>query len=145
MSARRRQAALRREVFARDQGVCSACGLDTEALRSAYAAAKAQVYGAWRYERDAACMGMGGTPVLIAIAHKHRGEIRAIDDRLRALGFKPGCSMWEFHHGTPVADGGDCTLENAVTLCYPHHRVASAEYAGVRSRRPSKWIPRRAA
>jgi 5-methylcytosine-specific restriction endonuclease McrA len=145
VSLRRRQAALRREVFARDKGCCSLCGLDTEALRSAYAAAKAQVYGAWRYERTEAEMHLSGTRALIDIALRHRGQIKAVDDRLRALGFEPGHAFFECHHALSVEEGGECALVNAITACVPCHRRLSAEHAARRARRPSKRVARRAA
>jgi 5-methylcytosine-specific restriction endonuclease McrA len=145
VTKRRHQAVLRREVFARDKGVCRECGVDTVDLECAYRAAKAQVYGAWRYERIAAEMRLAGAPALIAITQRHRGQIKAIEDRLRRLGFDPGRTFFEADHIVPLEEGGPDALENARLLCVSCHKLATAEHAGRRARRPSKWIPRRAA
>ena len=145
MTARRHQAALRRAAFERDHGVCLCCGVDTVELESAYRAAKAQVYGAWRYERTQAEMELAGAPKLISIALRHRGQIKAIEDRLRRLGFDPRHCFGEADHILPLAEGGEDSEENVRWVCIPCHRRITAELAGRRARRPSKWIPRRAA
>ena len=152
MTARRRQAALRREVFARDHGVCgcrlpdgTVCGLDTEALRSAYRTAKGQVYGAWRGEITQAVMRYEPTAQCIAISQRHKGQIKAIEDRLRWLGFEPGHSLWELHHHDSLEEGGAEALENCTTACCPCHKRLNAEHAARRARRPSKRVARRAA
>ena len=149
---RRHQAALRRAVFARDHGVCGCrlpdgtiCGLDTEALRSAYRVAKAHVFGAWRYEITQAVMRYEPTAQCIAISQRHKGQIKAIEDRLRWLGFEPGRSFWECHHDPSVEEGTDGTVESATTACIPCHRRLSAEHAARRARRPAKRVARRAA
>lgn len=146
LAKRTRQAALRRAVFARDRGVCQECGVDTVELLSAYRAAKAQVYGAWRVEVSGAAMVNAPTAVCIAISQRHKGQIIAIEDRLRRLGFTPGRSFWECHHSDgALAEGGPDTVEACVTLCIPCHKAETAALAARRARRPSKWIPRRAA
>lgn len=144
MSARPRQAVLRHAVFERDHGVCAACGIDTETLKSSYRAAKAQEYGSWRYDLTMAAMRLDPAVVCVDIAQRHRGQIKAIDDRLRRLGFSPSDVWWHCHHDQALAEGGPDTADACITLCVPCHARETAALAGRLARRPSKRVRRAA-
>jgi 5-methylcytosine-specific restriction protein A len=103
-------AVVRREVFRRDQGVCSGCGLDC-----------AQV------ER-----------VLSALEGAGRGHISAEDRAQRQaariflyrqlFGGQKVRHLWEADHVVPVAEGGGgCGLEGYRTMCLLCHRAESAK------------------
>lgn len=99
----------RQQVLLRDHGVCSACGLDTVMLATAYWS----VRGRW----------------WIATA-------AAIEARLKALGFMPSRHFWEADHKVPVCEGGGaCGLDNLRTLCRPCHRGATAQLARRRAQK----------
>ena len=92
----------RRAVWARDQGVCAACGRDTLKLRHRLQAARTS-------ER-----------ARLAGQLLHEGYDRHRLERL---------VLWEMDHVRPVAEGGGGTgLDNLQTLCVPcHKQKTSAE------------------
>lgn len=99
-------AVARRWVYARDQGVCAQCGLDTDALWKAYQAAR------WEYPSD-------------------RESTRV---RMVALGFRTDQEPWEMEHRLPVIEGGGhCGLSNLETLCRPCHLQRTKALAGRRA------------
>ena len=97
---------LRSKVFERDQGICAACGLDTEALKAAYVqAARAAVEGV--EER------------MEALGFKVNGP---------GLWSRPD-HLWENNHIIPVCKGGGASwdttiniLDNCETLCLNCHK-----------------------
>ena len=120
------RAALRRAVFERDKGVCAACGMDCEALREEM-----------RMLREDFPCSMRAPMVYDARVHQ-----------LVRLGFprrdvENGKSLWDCAHVKDRVRGGQNTLENARTLCLPHHAAETAELAGERAkRRGSTWKKR---
>lgn len=110
---------LRKHVYERDLGVCSACGTDTRQV-------KISVEDAWKGARL-----------------KHGAAWRESADwlsALRALRLKPSeafKSLWQADHIKPVVEGGgECGLEGYRTLCLPCHKDATKELAGRRARAP---------
>lgn len=126
----------RAAVFARDRGVCALCGCDTEELRVAYYAAICEAHAA----HENRCLDLPMQVQKIASALKLQGELRAIDQRLRALGFKPKSHFWEWDHTKPLVLGGGNALGNARTLCRPCHRRVTADLRRVLANRPTKRV-----
>lgn len=114
----------RRELFKRDRGVCTVCGLDTEALNRAFQEARRAI---WREES-------AGDPPHNTSSWWDRRD--GPTERLRRLGFLPGQSLWEMDHTVPVVEGGGgCGLSNLRTLCRPCHLKATRALRARRSRR----------
>lgn len=138
----------RKLVFARDHGVCACCGLDTEALLAAYRAAKAQVMGAHGSRMAVINRGDRASAMSRAIesAQRERAELKAVDDRLRRLGFGPGQALWQAHHDKAVAEGGGgCGLEGYRSLCTPCHEAETSALRARLRRRPGKHVLQSAA
>jgi hypothetical protein len=92
-------------VFARDRGICAACGMDCEWVaaqkRAMWAARRSWEYGA--AERMPGSWG----------PWSYHGR------------------LWQADHIRPVAEGGGvCGLENYQTLCLRCHKLDTAELAG---------------
>lgn len=119
------QGKLRREVFLRDGGICSACGLDAEKLR-------AEIDGLLLDARAHAPTYWKSTQVLEARVHQ-----------LVRLGFdkhavESGDSLWEAHHVSARVSGGPSVLSNMETVCGACHSGLTRALAKKRaaSRRP---------
>jgi 5-methylcytosine-specific restriction endonuclease McrA len=124
------QAQLRRKVFARDQGVCDACGLDTlkvkRVLKKLHLRAQKRQHQ-WKFRQMA---------WRIAENMAHRGFVIAKH-------------MWEADHTVPKAIGGTDDLDNLRTLCIRCHRVETKRLAEYRARRKAlkkehfseDWVP----
>lgn len=113
----------RRHVHERDRGVCSACGLDCDALERDYQAAKRALYR----ER---CQPDGDLPHRTSLLWQYGHWSRDAEALLRGLGFIPGRSFWEMDHVVPVVEGGGgCGLDGLRTLCCPCHRRETAALA----------------
>lgn len=98
---------LRKMVLARDAGVCSVCGLDTQLLSRKLRAARRMSVDAY----NDLCAEHGLTPQ------------------------EGGRALWEAHHVLAVSEGGgEAGLENLVTLCRICHKAASAIQAQRRRR-----------
>jgi len=108
---------IRAQLFERDQGVCAACGQDTEALRKELQALRGAIFAAREAPaRLEACM---------------RAKERFAE--VGRMGFKVGgtspvggipCheTLWHADHVIPVHQGGgECGLEGLQTLCVPCH------------------------
>lgn len=115
------QATLRRQVYLRDGGICSGCGLDAEKLRVELDGLK----------RDA--------PVVHNGANRYYARVF----QLVRLGFsrsdvEEGRSLWDLHHALERAAGGAHTLENSQTRCGACHSKETKRFAKSRSvkRRP---------
>ncbi len=139
------QAQLRRLVFARDCGRCAVCGCDTLMVHAQWRLARARAKADHeerliRGRRYGALSAEQWTTACIAAGMKLYGQLKAIDDRLRTLGFSPDQAPWEMDHIIPLAEGGKNTIENARTLCPKHHREATRELQGRLSRRPKKRL-----
>jgi 5-methylcytosine-specific restriction endonuclease McrA len=92
-------------VYARDKGVCAACGLDTKQCPTWRTGGND-----WRMRRDA-----------WLIAHGY--------------GKWHSTALWEADHIVAVVDGGhDLGLDNFQTLCVPCHKKKTAELAARRAR-----------
>lgn len=89
---------LRSYVFARDKGVCAACGLDTLVTSQELSRLTEGL-------RKSRCLALGFP--------WHRG--------------KPGGSLWDVDHVLPVSEGGGPDqreyLSNLQTLCVPCHKL----------------------
>ena len=136
-------ATLRRQVFARDGGICQypGCGIDCGELALSYHAARSRVTAEHK-QRLTEWQGM--TAACIASAQLERAQLRAIDARLKALGFCPDHPFAEADHVVPLSEGGPNTLANLRVLCRRCHCFATRELAGRRARRPMKaWHPPR--
>lgn len=91
---------LRQQVFRRDRGICSRCGLDTRKVRRLLN--KARKAGPTEYAAALEVLSEQGFPVRY-----------------------PGRALWHAHHQVSVKDGGGlCGLENLSTLCIPCHQGA---------------------
>jgi 5-methylcytosine-specific restriction protein A len=91
---------LRRCVLKRDKGVCRRCGRDMAAMKRELDALRRQDRAAWKARRVA-----WGVP-------RHRK------------------TLWDAAHVVAVAEGGgECSLENLVTLCLWCHRLETRELA----------------
>lgn len=124
---------IRKEVFKRDRGICAACGLDTEHVRSLCAL--------WVWEGDFK------TPELYQEAKAAIDELR---QRYRLRGFPAaGSTWWQADHILEVVrGGGGCDLDGYQTLCVPCHSAKTARLAGElaaerRSRKQEAWRPAR--
>lgn len=114
----------RDQVYARDSGVCGACGLDTDALRTAFAELhwNRELLPFWPHELAA----------IEKIRNQYVRSTAARDiagTRARLIGFNPDRNTWwDADHIVPVAEGGgECDLTNFRTLCLPCHKRVTAE------------------
>jgi 5-methylcytosine-specific restriction protein A len=111
--------AMRRHVFARDNGVCALCRCDTELLRRVLRHAQKARHrdvdddsgGSWRFGRGA----------------------KLFREVALELGFNRSSSrgaFWQADHVHEVARGGwGCGLEKLRTLCTPCHKAETARLA----------------
>jgi len=108
--------AIREQVFERDGGVCSGCGVDTVQLEQQFL----DTYRAIDTIKD---------------GEKRVAEKQNLLNRFVELGYAnvlhfngKNITFWEAHHILAVADGGgQCNLEGFVTLCYKCHRQITLE------------------
>lgn len=92
---------VRNNIFKRDHGVCSVCGVDTVAIHNEICKLFRQY---WSISSHNAFLRWLGIP------------------RSRLFG-----SLWDADHIVPVVEGGGCCgLENFRTLCIPCHKAATA-------------------
>lgn len=106
-----RAGSVRPQVWSRDKGVCSECGLDSERLESIY---RRMRQGRFKY----------GTRSNAYLRPIHEKWMRQIEARWPWVAIRAydGKSFWEAHHVVSVKDGGGgCGLENYVTLCFGCH------------------------
>ncbi len=100
MSAKFRSNYLRRRVYQRDHGICTACGCDTEQTHGVFWQALGHLQGLVGFRADSLWY-----------------------DLVKLAGFTPQrASWWEADHTHPLSEGGADTLENLRTLCLPCHR-----------------------
>jgi 5-methylcytosine-specific restriction protein A len=93
----------RDQVYLRDKGICTSCGLDTDKLKEILYAVRMTSEQAYK-----------------ALVYQYRLKYR--------FGFNLNEHFWEMDHVLAVADGGgSCGLENLQTLCRPCHRVKTRE------------------
>lgn len=110
-------------LYDRDQGVCSVCQLDTNALYHAF--------------RDACHVALGRPKVWILNFRRPPPELVPIIERLRLLDFDPHRrSFWDADHTLPVGEGGgECGLDGFRSLCIACHKKSSGTYASLRAQR----------
>lgn len=102
---------VRKQVLARDRGICARCRVDTLALEAAF---------------RKACR---------ALKAEAPPELPAAYERLQSLGFNQYKSFWEANHKLAVADGGgECGLDNFETACVPCHKKITREQRARRAR-----------
>ena len=114
-------------VFARDQGVCALCGLDTvqwaRERRVEWTALQRRAADLTYYEASAAREAFRRE-------HPHYFSRQ---------------TYWDADHIVPVVEGGgECDLDNYRTLCIPCHKRVTAELAARRAeqRRPEREAQR---
>lgn len=144
MPKREESAKLRREVYARDKGVCSLCGLDTEALSNQWLAdVKADLS---EHLCNICDKVTPSDPCIHCSAphcgpsFRHRNEFRAM---LEELGFSPavarkynGATLWQADHELAVHEGGGgLGPDNGRTLCLKCHAKVNAQQAETRKLR----------
>ena len=115
---------VRRQVFARDRGVCSRCGLDAGAL-------EAELGRLWEGIRRAERRARRGTSPLVIVE-----AYGALEAWCAAHGLPPRAAghFWEAHHAVAVVEGGgECGMDGYATLCLPCHRVETAALANRRA------------
>ena len=145
---------LRAEVFARDRGVCAACGLDCEQLAHAFSVAEQADHAearrfCGRCGEDAMpgssgpCLECGTVAYMrIRIPETNR---RPVLERMLAAKFPPGFvrdfaqshtrrPLWEADHEVPLSEDGADTAANARTLCKPCHLEATRPLMARRAR-----------
>ncbi len=123
------------QVLARDNGVCSRCGVDCvvllQELKRLRAAERSELYGDWW----ARTSGSGGANATLP----GDLEMPRFAARLAELGIVKsrrylGQRLWEMDHMLPVSEGGGaCGLENLRTLCWSCHAKETAALAARRA------------
>jgi hypothetical protein len=140
LSRATRRARLRPLVFERDRGLCSDCGLDTEALVRWWERAKAEdeantVAECSRCAEPAELGALEWPSCLNCGAHRSMVRRTPIAARnsvkvgLLELGFPASLvdnhgatfALWEADHHVPLSENGTDALENLRTLCKPCH------------------------
>jgi 5-methylcytosine-specific restriction endonuclease McrA len=135
---------IRKKVFERDKGICSACGCDAdldykawqERRKEALRLADRLIWSSrsnmeWR---DGKMMGCAVRDDLDPVGWSKDG--RKFSDYIAAK-YAAGRwtdgkrkSGWDADHIVPVAEGGgECSLENYRTLCHPCHKIETAALA----------------
>jgi 5-methylcytosine-specific restriction endonuclease McrA len=150
-------------VFARDRGVCAACGVDciaaSRAIRSLHRVAERRIPKVPDLPWCAYSPRKWDDPDRAAARAEHKRQVEErsaailvwIADRLQVL--RPEFARfpaklshtWEADHIVPVVEGGGNELANLRTLCTPCHRDATRTLAGRRAvnERRRKWAEKR--
>lgn len=141
----------RRKVKERDHGVCAACGIDCEAIRSELNALRAREWSA-RYGQPIAPSEQSSYWALSQRKQQEQWDrYPAFETRCDELGLSKrrrhnlNKSLWEADHITPVVEGGgECGLDNLRTLCWRCHAAETKALAGRRAkaRRPQLELPK---
>lgn len=136
----------RSAAFARDGGVCSLCGLQTERIRQAvvrWVDRRARRSEWWTRHRRVP-RGFGACDVSRLL---NRLGLATSD----SLGLHLGCarlrsSWWDLDHRVPIADGGHpYDLRNLRTLCVWCHQDETARAATARAEARRGWVEPEAA
>ena len=138
----------RQRVYERDHSVCFKCHCNVDEIETGYRSARSIVQGEHGHRMALiyagvvpACLGRVSLYAAgIRSAQLLAGELKAIDDRLRFLGFTPGRVFWEVHHRVALAEGGLNVYGNYCTACVPCHKLLSAELEARLAARPSKRL-----
>lgn len=102
---------IRRQVHARDRGICARCGLDTDFLTKQLLA----LYLLDPEEASTNALLFGFGKVFVGT-------------RRRWGGYPRPRSLWQADHIIPVVEGGgECGLEGYRTLCTPCHKKVTAK------------------
>ena len=106
---------LREQVFARDHGICAACGVDCDKIDRVF-----------RGLLRKAGLKVAQFPKLVEL---HPDRYGALDIfRQEFPWFRPHLSAWAADHIIPVVEGGgECGLENIRTLCLGCHAIMTRE------------------
>lgn len=137
-------AQVRRDVFARDTGVCANCNLDTESMLSAWYAAEENDKGQYvcnicdRLTPSIPCIYCNA--VTCSQSFDQRNAFRGW---LEEIGFPKdfarkyrGETLWHADHRVPVEEGGvDLGPDNFQTLCVRCHVERSSYQAQTRAMR----------
>jgi hypothetical protein len=112
----------RTAVWDRDRGVCAACPPGTPA-QPRFNGERCSCGATWRCER----------PYVLARVPELRARQQAAHDAWEPDLHRPIPYGWDADHIVPLVDGGPNTMENAQTLCLPHHRSKTAAEARARA------------
>ncbi len=159
MRERKNQAALRRECFERDRGVCKLCGVDTIALFEEYypllpmlpeEILEAQVSRRLMPKSDETCLRLLGALQYQFVERVldvtklilNRGKLRQKHPWIRQVTYASGC--WEMDHIIPLVEGGGNSIDDVRTLCVQCHRQETAALKSRLARNPKKkYVARR--
>jgi len=121
----------RQKVFARDRGVCNACGRDCHALEAALL--KLLYENPSQLDEELGRLKLtrrifsGPTEHLPPDVRKRLDWLAGRKRDAELETWTPGKTLWEADHVLEVIDGGgSCTLSNLATLCLWCHRVKTA-------------------
>lgn len=104
---------VRRQVYLRDHGICSACGIDAAKLERIARWARWHLQDISRWHRKD---GSGFFIICVWIVQR-----RVLDGMEGNWSWQGNC-LWQPDHILPVVDGGGmCGLSNYRTLCSPCH------------------------
>jgi hypothetical protein len=111
---------LRQRVFDRDRGVCSACGLRTQAIAK------------WGFEVQG--LQFRGQTLGVWTPKFRKWERRMIKrGRFSHRLPEHRITIWDADHILARVDGGSDRLENLRTLCWWHHDQRTGVQAGARA------------
>lgn len=125
----------RRQVKKRDKGICSSCGLDTEAFRrelkeTYYAGMRERgITSDWRGEFYIHTSILEKTPACMALLEKHGFTLK--DVSFSGHGMQ---DFWQADHAVPVVEGGGgVPWQELRTLCSACHRRETKALAARRA------------
>lgn len=124
----------RRQVEARDRGVCARCGMDTEYVK---ALCRPYLAEACRLQEAGSTTDAALLRLVIVGYLSDLGFSRAVvSSAIHKWGGVVNTHLWEADHVVPVVHGGGggCGLENLRTLCRACHHEATGQLARLRAK-----------